>query len=88
MLKNHHKKFIAGILAAVTIISAVYYIVHFSSVGGASYTFTQTDWGGGATSTNPVHPTNQTGWTYYESTDIGVATSTTPGEIKLQRVTN
>lgn len=53
---------------------------------GATYTFVQTSWAGGASTTAiAVHPTDQTNWNYYDSasnisfastTNLGLSTST------------
>jgi hypothetical protein len=55
---------------------------------GTTFTFTQTNWGGGTTANVPTHTDNQTGWTEYSATststgvvnggaDLQIATSTT-----------
>jgi len=56
-------------VAAVVVVSLV---VNLSlplapSVLGATYTWSQTNWGGGSTGNNAIHPTNQSAWSQYSS---------------------
>ena len=58
--------------AAVAAVVVVSLVVNLSlplapSVLGATYTFTQTNWGGGSTGNNAIHPTNQSAWSQYSS---------------------
>src|SRR3989344_6542402 len=78
--------------AAVAAVVVVSLVVNLSlplapSVLGATYTFTQTSWSGGATGNNAIHPTNQSNWAQYQSksseivainggTDLEIASTT------------
>ncbi|RLE63324.1 MAG: hypothetical protein DRJ47_09565 [Thermoprotei archaeon] len=63
------------LLVAVTTSSFFWY--QSQSTLGATYTWIQTDWSGGADTVNfPVHPTNQTGWTKYYSKDAEIIAGT------------
>src|SRR3990167_10651871 len=56
-------------VAAVAIVSLVLNLVVplAPSSLGATYTFSQTNWGGGSTGNNAIHPTNQSAWSQYNS---------------------
>jgi hypothetical protein len=56
-------------------------------VKAATYTWFQTDWSGGASTSAPfpVHPTNQNNWNKYYSKG---GTDTTSAELKLERISN
>src|SRR3989344_3919591 len=67
-MKSHHKEFLIIFIGVALIASLVFFGIRFYvAVEAASYTFTQTNWAGGVSITTAVHPTNQTGWTYYSS---------------------
>src|SRR3989344_3835495 len=58
--------------AAVAAVVVVSLVVNLSlplapSVLGATYTWNQTNWGGGSTGNNAIHPTNQSAWSQYSS---------------------
>ncbi len=54
---------------------------------GANYSWLQTSWSGGASTTATAsHTNNQTGWTYYYSKDSGISAAT-PGELTLSAQT-
>src|SRR3989344_8589951 len=60
--------FSAAVAAVVVVSLAVNLSLPLApSVLGATYTFTQTNWGGGSTGNNAIHPTNQSAWSQYSS---------------------
>jgi hypothetical protein len=80
IMKNLRKIIVKGIILVVVF----GLFLPQNSTYAATYYFTQNDWSGGATTTQAVHPTNQTGWNYYSSsTDL-----ITGPDIKLPLKTN
>lgn len=67
--QSHHKIIIAGVLVLSLVATFAFKTLDVIS---ASFSFTQTSWSGGADTTSvPIHPTNQTGWTkYFSSTNL------------------
>ena len=58
---------IAAVLVVLTVVSSTLLLFR-QPAGAATYTFVQNNWTGGLDGgTRPVHPTNQTGWTKYDS---------------------
>ncbi|MDE1988799.1 MAG: hypothetical protein KGI39_03825, partial [Patescibacteria group bacterium] len=50
---------------------------------GATYTFVQTNWSGGITANNAVHPTNQTGWTQFSASTTGMTMANAGADLQL-----
>ena len=78
------------IIIVLAIIAIVGAIIFYQSliVRGAVYGWTQTSWSGGASTTAvATHPGDETGWTYFYSSDAGISTST-PGQISLASTTS
>ena len=70
----HFRKGVAWSLTFLIAISGsgVALFLHSGRAEAASYTWTQSNWSGGADGgTYPTHPTNQTNWTKYASKDSG-----------------
>ncbi len=85
-LKNYQKKLKLYTLASSSIVACsllVFIFFAFKSYG-ATFGWVQTTWSGGvdvvATAT---HEANQTGWTKFESKDVGVDVTSSPGDIKI-----
>lgn len=80
LFSQHHRP-LKAMLAAVLIIVILVNIFQPNSgqiAQGATFTFVQTSWAGGASTTAiAVHPTNQTSWTYYDSASSISFASTT-----------
>lgn len=79
---RQRKRVLFFVLAlALIIIGSIYR--HELKVIAASYTWTQTDWSGGAsTSAAAIHPGDQSGWNkYYSASQV----ETTGGMVKLPR---
>lgn len=49
----------------------------------ATYTFVQTNWGGGASVSTASHPTNQAGWTQYDSKDSSISVINSGTDLEL-----
>ncbi len=79
----------ASSLVAVLVVSlVVIYLFPKSQTSlGASYTWTQTDWSGGPSTQVAIHPTNQTGWTYFTSTSTGVQANSSGISLKTDTYT-
>ena len=56
-----------ALILILTVVASSFFWYHPQPALGATYTWFQTDWSGGATTTAAVHPANQTGWTRYYS---------------------
>lgn len=71
------------VVATITLVSVIVYYLYIPGAEiayGASYTFTQSNWAGGANSAIAGHPGNETGWNKYTSgTNISTAGTTTAG---------
>ena len=75
--KRYSKKKVFKLIAFVCIVTILtsqffFWLSSPSPVLGATYTWLQNNWSGGATTTYPFHPQNQTGWRWYESKDSGI----------------
>ena len=79
----------ASSLVAVLVVSlvAIYLFPKSQTSLGASYTWTQTDWSGGPSTQVAIHPTNQTGWTYFTSTSTGVQANSSGISLKTDTYT-
>ncbi|MBI2515195.1 fibronectin type III domain-containing protein [Candidatus Wolfebacteria bacterium] len=64
--KKHYQKFLATTIAIATIVSLVFYSVP-QPAEAATYTFQQTNWAGGASTSTATHPGDQTSWNKYAS---------------------
>ncbi|RLJ09372.1 MAG: hypothetical protein DRP15_03955, partial [Candidatus Aenigmatarchaeota archaeon] len=89
VFKKWWQEAVALVLLLIMVISG--FLLHFSKKTlGATYTWTQNDWSGGASTTaTAVHPDNQTGWNYYyeKGEDVSATTSvslTTSGGFILE----
>ena len=59
--------------ALILLSSGFVFYFHAKPALAASYTWSQSDWSGGVDGgSNPVHPTDETGWTEYASRDSAV----------------
>lgn len=83
--KRVHKKTrlasFATLLGSSVAVLAISFLISFVSperqdTFAASYTWTQSDWTGGATSNTASDPANRTGWTEYTSTTTGMIATT------------
>jgi proteasome assembly chaperone (PAC2) family protein len=72
--KNILTQSILSIITILTLIGGMYF--NSGQVIGASFTFLQTDWSGGATSNTANHTANQTGWNQYSAKDTGLTVNT------------
>ena len=79
-IKQDLKAILVFAVLAMTILSQTSLLEIFPA-NAATYTWTQNDWSGGATSNTAVHPTNQTGWNQYSSSTNVL--SSTPSQISL-----
>jgi len=68
--KRYWQEAVALIVLVSLIFSSIFWY-HPQVALGATYSWIQTDWSGGATTTPAVHPNNREGWNYYSSTTIG-----------------
>jgi len=62
--KRYWQEAVALILLVSLIFSSIFWY-HPQVALGATYSWIQTDWSGGATTSAAVHPAGRTGWTYY-----------------------
>jgi uncharacterized protein (TIGR02145 family) len=83
---NKRKIIIIGL--ALVLAGGLFWAWQGTGVRSASWSFIQTDWSGGASTTAvAVHPGDAEGWDYYYSADSAVATDT-PGQISLASTTS
>ncbi|OGD34112.1 hypothetical protein A2988_01360 [Candidatus Azambacteria bacterium RIFCSPLOWO2_01_FULL_46_25] len=78
--------------AAVAAVVAVSLVVNLltpiaPSALGATYTFTQTSWSGGATANNAVHPTNQSAWNQYASKSADITAMNSGADLEIASTT-
>ncbi|MBY0376459.1 hypothetical protein K2P96_00595, partial [Patescibacteria group bacterium] len=70
------------VVATLVVALIISLLLNGFSVEAATYTWSQTNWGGGTSGgTYPAHPGDQTGWTKYESKDA--STSIGSGDISV-----
>ncbi len=67
----------AGVVSIALIVTLMSQLLFVKISQGSTYTFVQSDWSGGATTNNAVHPTNETGWTQYSAKDANLTAGTT-----------
>jgi hypothetical protein len=84
---NFSKKNILAFVLVFAILGGSALVYKILSTKGATYSWLQTSWSGGATTTAKAsHLTDQTGWTKYYSKDALLSTST-PGVLSLTSAT-
>lgn len=66
-----------AVLLLVVIIVNIFQLQPGQIAQAATYTFVQSDWGGGTSSEVIVHPTNQTGWNKFSTSTNAFTTGTT-----------
>ncbi|MDP1813347.1 MAG: hypothetical protein Q8K92_02755, partial [Leadbetterella sp.] len=64
-----------SVLATFAVMLVAMYFQYLPVSQGAGFTFTQTDWSGGATADTATHTADQTGWTEFSQKDSGVSTT-------------
>lgn len=74
-----------AVVAAVVTVSLVLNLIIPAALPslGATYTFSQTSWSGGATANNATHPTNQSSWNQYSSKSAEVITSSAGADLVI-----
>ncbi len=76
--KNHHSlKAMLAVVLLVVILVNVFSPQPKDFAQSATYTFAQTSWAGGATTTVATHTSNQSGWTYYNSASTSISAGST-----------
>ena len=66
-------QYMTAVVLIIALVSSTLFLNQSSPTMAATYTWEQASWAGAVnTSTFPVHPTNQTGWTDYYAKDINV----------------
>jgi len=78
MLVSKRRRIFSNAVTVAVIASLIFGgSINPHSVSAATYSFSQSDWSGGSTTSTIAHPTNQTGWAQYStSTNISVPSST------------
>ncbi len=74
--KQHFQNTIAVILLIIILVN-IFQPWSQQIAQGATYTFVQTSWSGGASATIAVHPTNETSWTKFSTSTNTFTTGTT-----------
>jgi len=82
--KNKYEFVGVFILVSIIVMGTMIFLT-INTTLGVTYTWTQTDWDDGATTTYPLHPTNVTGWTKYLETTSDL-TAAVSGEIEYTPV--
>ncbi len=73
LIHRYGRQCVANVLM-ISIVGSLF--LPFHHVDAATYTWVQTDWSGGASTTlNPTHASDQTGWTKYEQASTTIAVS-------------
>lgn len=84
---NFNKKYILGFMVVFVLIGGSALMYQIFTTKGANYSFSQTSWDGGASTTAMAnHNDDQENWEYYYSKDDGVSTSTS-GQLTLSAQT-
>lgn len=68
-----HRIYIKLVAAVLVVAIAVTMIFYGGEIEGATYTFAQNYWTGGATANSAQHPGNQNDWNEYQSKDASIA---------------
>ncbi len=78
IISHRQLRAMLAVLLVVVILVNVFQPTPGQIAQGATYTFVQSDWSGGASSTaSMVHPTNQTGWNKFSTSTNTFTTGTT-----------
>ncbi len=72
----------------IFIILLVIKIISITSVGAATFLFSQTNWSGGATTNTGIHPDNQSDWDEFFSKDTNLIVANAGAELKLSTTAN
>lgn len=76
------------VLPAILGIIVLGYFQGFNISQGATYTWSQTSWSGGATSNNGSHASNQTGWNQYSSKDSNLSVVNSGADLQVGTQSN
>jgi len=83
--KNKYQFTGVFLLVSIAVVGIVMLLTMNTTIG-VTYTWVQTDWDQGATSSYPLHPTYTTGWEYYSSDTSGDIKTSVSGQATFNTV--
>src|SRR3989339_1109920 len=72
-----------SILLIIAFAGNLFFTNNNQSASAATYTFSQTNWAGGATANNAAHPTNQTSWDQFSASTTGMTTANSGADLQM-----